>query len=131
MKIEIVEAKEHPLTHVREKLFQGSISDGCVRDYVSAYRGESPWQECMTAAEKILELVRSGNRFRDITVVSADMATYLPLVNMVFHRMGIPLYQSGTENILQKSVISTVLNALDAALSNFDQRSVLRYLRSP
>lgn len=131
VKIEIVEAKEHPLTPVREKLFQGSISDGCIRDSVSAYRGESPWQECMAAAEKILQLVRNGNRYRDITVVSADMATYLPLVNMVFHRMGIPLYQSGTEDILQKSVISTVLNALDAALSNFDQRSVLRYLRSP
>ena len=131
VKIEIVEAKEHPLTPVREKLFQGSISDGCVRDSVSAYRGESPWQECLAAAEKILQLVRNGNRYRDITVVSADMATYLPLVNMVFHRMGIPLYQSGTEDILQKSVISTVLNALDAALSNFDQRSVLRYLRSP
>ena len=131
VKIEIVEAKEHPLTPVREKLFQGSISDGCVRNFVSAYRGESPWQECLAAAEKILQLVRNGNRYRDITVVSADMATYLPLVNMVFHRMGIPLYQSGTEDILQKSVISTVLNALDAALSNFDQRSVLRYLRSP
>ena len=131
VKIEIVEAKEHPLTPVREKLFQGSISDGCVRDSVSAYRGESPWQECLAAAEKILQLVRNGNRYRDITVVSADMSTYLPLVNMVFHRMGIPLYQSGTEDILQKSVISTVLNALDAALSNFDQRSVLRYLRSP
>ena len=129
--IEIVEAKEHPLTPVREKLFQGSISDGCVRNCVSAYRGESPWQECLAAAEKILQLVRNGNRYRDITVVSADMSTYLPLVNMVFHRMGIPLYQSGTEDILQKSVISTVLNALDAALSNFDQRSVLRYLRSP
>ena len=40
------------------------------------------------------------------------------------------MYQSGTEDILQKSVIATVLMALDAALSGFDQKSVLRYLRS-
>ena len=130
VKVEVLEAGTIPLTPVREKLFQGSISVGCVKDYAHAYRGESPWQECMAAAEKIMELVRSGSRYRDITVVCADMSVYLPLVNMVFHRMGIPLYQSGTEDILQKSVISTVLNALDAALSSFDQRSVLRYLRS-
>ena len=130
VKIEIVDGNPVPLSPVREKLFQGSICEGCVNHCVAAYRAESPWQECMAAAERILELVRSGNRYRDITIVSADMSVYLPLVNMVFHRMGIPLYQSGTEDILQKSVISTVLNALDAALSNFDQRSVLRYLRS-
>ena len=58
------------------------------------------------------------------------MTVYEPLVNLVFHRLHIPVYQSGTEDILQKSVIATVLTALDAALSGFDQKSVLRYLRS-
>lgn len=131
VEIEVVQPYNLPLQAVREKLFQGSITEGCVKNSVAAYRGESHWQECMAAAETIMDLVRGGSRFRDITVVATDMSVYLPLVNMVFHRMGIPLYQSGTEDILQKSVISTVLNALDAALSGFDQRSVLRYLRSP
>ena len=31
------------------------------------------------------------------------------LVDLVFHRMGIPLYRSGTEDILEKSVVTTVL----------------------
>ena len=130
VKIEMIKPAQIALAPLREKIFQGSISKGSCCDTVAVYHAQSPWQECMGAGQQILELLRSGCRYRDITLVCADMPAYQPLVNMVFHRMGIPVYQSGTEDILQKSVIATVLNALDAALSGFDQRSVLRYLRS-
>lgn len=121
--------KHRPLEAMRSKLYQGSISelqDGTLQ----VFRASSPYDECLGTANRVLELVRGGCRYRDITLVCADMNVYLPLVNLVFHRMGIPMYQSGTEDILQKSVISTVLNGLEAALSGFEQRSVLRYLRS-
>jgi len=130
VRVEVVKPSEIPLKPLREAVFQGNIVKGICGNTVRAYRADSPWQECMSAAQQILEMLREGCRYRDITLVCADMAAYQPLVNMVFHRMGIPLYQSGTEEILQKSVIATVLNALEAALSGFEQRSVLRYLRS-
>ena len=129
-KIEIVEGEACPLTPVWEKLFQGGIEKGSAKDCLQVYRAESPYMEVMGAAEQVMELVRSGCRYRDINLVCGDMRVYMPLVNQVFHRFGIPVYQSGTEDILQKSVVCTVLNALDAALSGFEQRSVLRYLRS-
>ena len=119
-----------PLADVREKLFQGNIRSGSEKENLKTYRAESPYEECMGAAHEILELVRSGCRYRDITLVCTDMTVYQPLVNLIFHRMHIPVYQSGTEDILQKSVVATVLNALDAALSGFEQRNVFRYLRS-
>ncbi|MBQ8834883.1 MAG: PD-(D/E)XK nuclease family protein [Oscillospiraceae bacterium] len=130
VQIETVPQRELPLTVVREKLFQGPISRGAAQGYLRAFRAETPWQECMGAAREIMALVRSGCRYRDITLVCTDMTVYQPLVNLIFHRFHIPVYQSGTEDILQKSVINTVLTALDAALSSFDQRSTLRYLRS-
>ena len=128
--IEVIPQRELPLTMVRERLFQGPVIPGGAKGHLQALRAETPWQECMTAAREIRTLVRSGSRYRDITLVCTDMTVYQPLVNMIFHRFHIPVYQSGTEDILQKSVISTVLTALDAALSGFDQRSTLRYLRS-
>ena len=70
----------------------------------------------MAAARRVRELVQSGCRYRDITLVCTDMGQYEPLVNLIFSRMHIPIYQSGTEDILQKSMIATVLTALDAAL---------------
>lgn len=130
VQIQYVQGKCHPLDPVRQKLFQGSIEGGEGKDVLRVVRTESPYLECMAAAQQIQQLVSSGCRYRDITLVCTDMAVYLPLANLIFHRFHIPLYQSGTEDILQKSVISTVLTALDAALTGFDQRSVLRYLRS-
>lgn len=128
--MEYIPGRTGALQTVREKLFQGAIEKGSAKQQLRVYRAETPYQECLAAAQEIMKKVQSGCRYRDLTVVCTDMAVYKPLINLVFHRMGIPVYQSGTEDILQKSVVSTVLNALEAALSDFDQRSTLRYLRS-
>ena len=128
--IEYITPAPSPLDVVRSCLFQGSIAPGSAGECLRTYRAETPWQECMGAAQQIMELVASGCRYRDITLVCTDMAIYRPLADLIFHRFHIPLYQSGTEEILHKTVIHTVLTALDAALSGFDQRETLRYLRS-
>ena len=132
VEVEIEYIKETPsaLTPVREKLFQGQILPGIAREQLHTFRAETLWQECMGAAGQIRELVAGGCRYRDITLVCTDMGIYQPVVDLIFHRFHIPLYRSGTEDILQKSVIHTVLTALDAALTGFDQRNTMRYLRS-
>ena len=129
--IEGISEKKGLMSLVRSRLFQGSISRGSAETVLTALRGESAYQECMDAANHVMDLVSAGCRYRDITMVCTDIALYEPLVDLIFHRFHIPVYRSGTEEILQKSVISTVLTALDAALSGFDQKDTLRYLRSP
>ena len=115
---------------LREKLFQGSITKGAAEGWLSVFRASSAYQECLAAAKQVINLVHCGSRYRDITLVCTDMSVYLPLVNLIFHRFHIPVYQSGTEVVLERNVIQTVLTALDAVLSGFDQRSTMRYLRS-
>lgn len=128
--VERIPEKVTPLTPVRERVFQGKITPGEAKGSLFVYRVESLWDECMAAAELVEELVRSGCRYRDITLVCTDMAAYKSTAELIFHRMHIPLYQSGTEDILQKSVLSTALSALEAALGDFEQRAVIRFLRS-
>ncbi|MDY3224347.1 MAG: PD-(D/E)XK nuclease family protein [Candidatus Faecousia sp.] len=130
IQVEEVRPNLTPMNVVREKLFQGAISQGEALGLVSPVQAESAYQECLYAALKIRELVEQGSRYRDITVVCTDMSVYQPLADLVFHRYQIPLYRSGTEEILQNSVVNTVLSALDAAIGGFEQREVLRYLRS-
>ena len=130
VQVEIVPERPLQLNIVREKLFQGPIPNGAAKGFLHTYRAESPYQACMHAAKQVMELASEGCRYRDITLVCTDMAVYQPLVDLIFHRFHIPVYRSGTEEILQESIITTVLTALDAALSGFDQRSTLRYLRS-
>ncbi len=130
VQVEVIPGREDALAEMREKLFGGHIALGAASDVLRVQRADTPWVEVMAAARRVRELVQSGCRYRDITLVCTDMGQYEPLVNLIFSRMHIPIYQSGTEDILQKSMIATVLTALDAALGDFDQRSVFRYLRS-
>ena len=130
VKITVVPEKNSALLPMRDKLFQGRIEPTDFEGKLKLYGADSTYQECRAAAKQIMELVRSGCRYRDISLVCGDMATYGPMIGLVFRRLGIPVYLSGTDDILNKSAITTVLTALEAALSGFDQKAVLRYLRS-
>ena len=131
VKITVVPETKTHLAPVRDLLFQGKVVyDPALRDSLRLYTADSVYQECRGAAKQIMELVRGGCRYRDISVVCADMSTYGSVIGLVFRRLGIPVYLSGTDDILNKSAITTVLSALEAALGGFEQKAVLRYLRS-
>ncbi len=124
-----VHPKNTGIQAVLPALFRGRIQQKT--DGLQVYSADSVYSECHTAAEKIIDWLRSGYRYRDISIVCPDMASYGNILNMVFDRYRIPVYLSGTEDILSKSVITTVLSAIDAAVQGFEQADVLRYLKSP
>ena len=129
--IQTVEAYPTQLQAVRQGLFQGALEHvPALEAKLLLCRADSVHQECQTAAQRVLELVRDGCRYRQIGIVCSDMAAYQNVLSMVLRRSSIPVYQSGTEDILQKTVVTTVLSALDAALCGFERQDVLRYLKS-
>ena len=130
VKIEVIPGAATDAMAACEALFQGRLPDLSQRGAVTAIQASSALEEVQAVADRILELVQCGCRYRDISVVCSDMATYQNLLRLQFNRCGIPLYQSGTDSILHKNGIGTVLAALEAALGGFEQRAVLRYLRS-
>lgn len=125
-----VDTEDTCLLRACRSLFQGSVPAGDMAGVITAYQTDSVYDEVAAAADRVTELVRGGCRYRDISIVCSDMALYQNSLRLVFHRRHIPIYQSGTEEILQKTVIATVLAAMDAALGGFEQRDVLRYLKS-
>ena len=129
--IRYIDPRETVLAPVRRALFQGPAEyHEELQGRLLLRRGETLFEECQGAADRVMELVRSGSRYRDIAIVCGDMGSYQDILRLVFRRCGIPLYRSGTEDILSKSAVSTVLAALDAVLGGFEQSDVLRYLRS-
>ena len=131
VQIETSPGRQDPITRLSNSLFQGKLPDvASLQGRLTVWKADCPSQEALLAAQKVMELVQGGCRYRDIHLVFADMGEYAHVVNRVFSRCGIPLYLSGTENILQRTVIATVLAALEAALGGFEQRDVLRYLKS-
>lgn len=111
-----------------DRLFQGEIKE--VSKGLNLFKADSVYKECEAVAEKILHLVYSGVRYRDIGVVCCDIATYQAMLETVCERCHIPLYLAGTENVLDKNVIATVLSAIDTAINGFEQKDVLRYLKT-
>ncbi len=132
VELEIVTVKQRrdALRYVRDRLFQGNIQPRPeLESCLFPGRCDSVFDECQIAAEKVMELVRSGCRYRDIGIVTADPG-YEGVLSLIFHRCGLPVYLSGTDDILEKTAIATVLSALDAAMEGLEQREVLRYLKS-
>ena len=123
-----VTPRNRPISQLLPLLFQGKISDTVPG--LSVCRAESLYQECHHAAEQITQLIQSGCRYRDISLVCADMASYGNTLDMVFDRYHIPVYRSGSEDILERTVITTVLSAIDAAVGGYEQSDVLRYIKS-
>ena len=131
VEIEVLPGREDGITKISGALFQGKLPEGeGLSQNLTVRRTDSLWQEVSCAARQVMDLVRDGYRYRDISLVCSDMGQYADVLKLVFDRCNIPLYLSGTEDILQKTVVATVLSALDAALDGFEQRSVLRYLKS-
>jgi len=124
-----VPARNDLLEPVRGKLFQGHLAPAEVPG-LHLFSANSIYNECVAVAQNVISLVENGARYRDIGIVCGNAQSYMSTINMVFHRCNIPVYLSGNEDILESSVISTVLYALDAALSDFDQRSMLHYMKS-
>ena len=131
VKITVLPGRKDALDGVCQRLFQGEIRQNPgLEKHLRLYTAGAVWQECELAGAEILRRVRGGARYRDMSLVCTDMEAYRPVISLVFRRMGIPVYLSGTEDILDKSAIATVLSAMEAALEGFEQKTVLRYLRS-
>ena len=130
-KVEVVASDDNPLAAMRQRLFQGSTAF-CPQLKESLYlvQARSVYAECRHAAEKILKLVRQGCRYRDIGIACSDMSIYESPLRLTFGRCGIPVYRSGTDDVLQKNVFHGLFSALNGALNGFDRQDVLRYMKS-
>ena len=130
VKVEKVAPRGGSLHQVRQRLFQGN-TDACVTDgSLQLYRTQTIYQECVAACERITSLVSEGARYREIGIVCGDFSAYRNTLEMLLQRCNIPAYISGSEGILDKTVIATVLTAMDTAFGGFDKQDVLGYLRS-
>ena len=124
-----IEARNDKLSTVRDHLFGGSLASAD-QEALSVFRADTAYNECVEVAQRILNLVHNGARFNEISVVYSDLGVYHNPLSILFKRCHIPFYLSGTEDILEKPIMATVVSALETALGGFEQKDVLRYLRT-
>ncbi len=126
-----VDPVQTPLQWARDHIFQGQIKSVPMLDgHLLIYNCENTDAEMRNAVNRILSLVHNGCRYRDIGVVCTDMHTYRNTLMQHFNRCNIPAYISGTDEILDMTVINTVVSAMEAALGGFERQDMMRYLKS-
>lgn len=128
--VRLIQPRQDALSELRLYLLQGKTPNQLSNDHLLVMSLNSQYHECLTAAERIISLVHSGVRYRDISVVYTD-PIYVTQLEMILDRSHIPAYFSGTESILRESVMSAVLSAMEAALGGFRREDVIKYLKSP
>ncbi len=97
---------------------------------VELIKADTMADECGCAAGRILDLVRGGLRWRDISVVARGWEDYGRTVECVFEKYGIPFHESVKADILQKPVVAALLAVLDAINDGWDSQNMFRYLKT-
>lgn len=123
--------KAPELIYLEKNLFQydNARYEGACRA-IELHRAPTPGTECEYAASKVLELVRSGCRWRDIAVAVCDFDAYGPLVENIFEKYGIPVYVNRKSGINQKPPAALIEYVFDIIINGWDHASAFRYLKT-
>lgn len=102
---------------IKEKLFEPEIFSSRYQPYktdkVSVYEAISPSEEAEWLAKDILSEVRSGLRYKDITVALGSMADNLPLISRCFVDYNIPFFVQKQTPLSEHPISFLILSFLD------------------
>ncbi|MCI8402654.1 MAG: ATP-dependent helicase [Lachnospiraceae bacterium] len=87
--------------------------------------------EVEAVAREIFDLVRRGSfRYRDIAVVSSDIAGYEPVLREVFGRCHIPFFLDIKNNMMGHPLVAYLRGALETVEKDFSYETVFACLKS-
>ncbi len=125
------EGRSPALRYLESSLMDWSAGEYAGEDApVTVVRAASRAQECQWAAARCVDIVRAGDRFRDIAVVSPAFSAYSPIIKGVFDKYGVAVAITERSDILDKPVMAFLISALDIIENNWDARSVLKYIKT-
>ena len=95
------------------------------------YQGNNPSGEIAHVVHRIQELIREkGLRYRDLAVVTGDLAGYGKEIAHQFEQNQIPFFMDDKKNVLDNPLVELIRGALEAIQKDFSYESVFRYLRT-
>ncbi len=117
---------EQNLFRYRNVCYQGELSNG-----FKLFQAVSPAGEIGQVVRQILQLVQEeGLRYRDIAVVTGDLAGYGKEIAHQFEQNRIPFFMDDKKNLLDNPMVELIRGALEAVQKDFSYESVFRYLRT-
>ena len=97
---------------------------------LSLFLAKNQYSEIEEVAKNILKLVRdSGYRYRDISVITKNIATYSSLARAIFDKYDIPIFIDENRDLNQNIVVQYVLAILEIFTRNWSYETVFNYLK--
>ena len=98
---------------------------------VEIRQAASPAAEVAAAAAGIRTLVQEeGVRYREIAVITGDLAGYRNEIVNRFQTEGIPFFMDNKKSILENAMVEFIRAGLETVRRDFDYESVFRYLKT-
>ncbi|MCI8371317.1 MAG: helicase-exonuclease AddAB subunit AddB [Lachnospiraceae bacterium] len=116
---------EKHLFRNQPKAYSGS------QEQISIHQCRNPLEEMQFAAEEIRRLViEEGYRYRDIAVVTGELAKYGSYAERVFEQYQIPYFSDYKRNALANPAIACIRSLLECAVRDFTYESVGKLWRT-
>jgi ATP-dependent helicase/nuclease subunit B len=98
---------------------------------ISLFSAMNTFSEVEAAARDIIRLCRDKNlRYRDIAVVTRNLAAYEKIVEAVFSEYDIPYFIDRKIDIRNHPLVRLILSMMDIFNENWSYESVFRYLKT-
>ena len=95
------------------------------------FLAKNQYSEIEEVAKNILKLVRDeGYRYRDISIITKNIATYSSLARAIFDKYDIPIFIDENRELNQNIVIQYVLAILEIFIKNWSYESVFNYIKT-
>lgn len=122
-----------PLDYLEQHLFRygKGFYEGKPGNHIQLFQGANPSGEVAWVIHGIHRMVQEeGLRYRDIAVVTGDLAGYGKEISHQFKQHQIPCFMDDKKTILDNPMVELIRAALEVVQKNFSYETVFRYLRT-
>lgn len=101
------------------------------QDSIRIFRAATPMKEVEYTVGEIIALVqKEGFRYREIAVITGDMAGYSEKLIQQFDKNRIPYFMDRKKSIIGNPMVELIRGALEVIEKDFAYESVFRYLKT-
>lgn len=91
---------------------------------------EDPYDEAVSAAVTVRELLARGMRYRDIAIVCGSLEDYSEYIKRVFDTYEIPYFIDRSSSVILNPAFEFVESCIDVLEKNYSYESVMRLMRT-
>ena len=124
--------KNSELKHLEKNLYENKPQkyNSQIKN-IQLFLAKNQYSEIEEVARNVLKLVRDeGYRYRDITIITKNIATYSSLARAIFDKYDIPIFIDENRDLNQNIVIQYILGILEIFIKNWSYEAVFNYIKT-